>query len=274
MLGRYLSVTDGREQIFYFAGSIVRQQSQNLFVLEQVLGVLLILSGLLFEHFAAELDGLLTFLLVEPVSNLVSGAGGFDEGQPIPAWFMARLRNNFDDVAICQLGLQRQHPGIDLRSYTGVTDLGVNGVGEVDGSGVARQSDDLAFWCKGVDLFGIQVDLQRTEKIGRILHVLLQFHKMAQPRDAPIFAIVSDQLAVLVFPVRCYAFFSDAMHVRGSNLYFERLPAGDHRSVQRLVHIRPWHRDKILDAARNRHPDVVNDTKSRITILDAVGDDS
>ena len=118
---------------------------------------------------------------------------------------------------------QRHHAAIDLRADAAVADFGVNRVGEIDRRRVARQRDDFAFRREGVNLFGIQVDLQRAQEIRRVLHFLLPLDEMPQPGDALIFAVVGDELAVFVFPVRGDAFFGDAVHFGRSDLHFERL---------------------------------------------------
>ena len=75
---------------------------------------------------------------------------------------------------------------------------------------------------------------------------------MAQPGNPLVFAVVGDELAVFIFPVRGDAFFRDAMHFGRPDLHFKGLTACDDRSVQGLVTVRPRHRDEVFDAARDR----------------------
>ena len=59
----------------------------------------------------------------------------------------------------------------------------------------------------------------------------------------------------------------------GANLDFESLAGfGNHRSMQRLVEIRPRHGDEVLDAARHRTPQIMNDAENGVAILHRVGD--
>ena len=100
-------------------------------------------------------------------------------------------------------------------------DIGVNGVGEIDGRGVARQHDHFAARREGVDLFRVQVHLERGHELAGILHVALPFHQVAQPGDALIVRRRA-LAALLVFPVRGDALLGDAVHLLGADLDFER----------------------------------------------------
>src|SRR5262249_49537744 len=187
---------------------------------------------------------------------------------------MAGLSDDFDDVAISKLRPQRRHSSVDLRADATVADLSVNSVGEIDRSGVSRQGDDFAFRCESVDFFGIEIDLQRAQEIRRILHFLLPLHEMSQPGNSLILAIVRDKFAVFVLPMRRDAFLGNLMHLSCSNLHFEGLTAGYYGSVQRLIHIRPGHRNKIFDPAGDRAPGVVDDAECGVTVLDVVSNNS
>ncbi len=150
----------------------------------------------------------------------------------------------------------------------------MNRVSEIYRSGITREANHLALGRERINLFRIKVDLQRAQKIRGIFHILLPFDEMAQPRDSLIFAVVRDKLSVFIFPMCCDTFFGDAMHFCGSNLYFEWLAARDHRSVQRLVHVRPGHCNEVFNSPGDRPPRVVDDTKRSVAVLHAVGDDS
>jgi hypothetical protein len=54
------------------------------------------------------------------------------------------LRDDFHDIAVFQFGLEWNHPAVDFCSDTGVSDLGVNGVGKIDRRRIARERDDFA----------------------------------------------------------------------------------------------------------------------------------
>ena len=81
-------------------------------------------------------------------------------------------------------GLQRDNPAVYFGAHATVADFGVNGIGKVDGGGLARQDDHLAFGGEGVDLFGIEIDLEGGEELARIAHFLLPLQDVAQPGEA------------------------------------------------------------------------------------------
>jgi hypothetical protein len=155
-----------------------------------------------------------------------------------------------------------------------VADVGVNGVGEIDGRGVARQHDHLPLGRERVGLFGVQVHLQRGHELAGVLHLALPLHQVAQPGDALI--VRRRALAALfVFPVRGDAFLGDAVHFLGADLHFERLPLrSDHGSVQRLIQIGPRNGDEILDAARNGAPVIVDDAERGVAVLHRIGENA
>ena len=66
----------------------------------------LVFTGFAFEQLAADLDGAAAMILVEPVLDLVAGAGAFNECQPIAAGFVVLLGDDLDDIAGTQLGAQ------------------------------------------------------------------------------------------------------------------------------------------------------------------------
>src|SRR5215470_15596949 len=96
---------------------------------------------------------------------------------------------------------------------------------------------------------------------------------MPQPGNPVILAIVGNKFAVFVLPMRRDTFLGNLMHLRSSNLHLEGLTAGYHGCVQGLIHVRPWHRDKIFDPSGYGAPRVVDDAEGGITVLDVICDD-
>src|SRR5580658_8230854 len=168
---------------------------------------------------------------------------------------------------------QRNHAPVHLGADAGVADFGVHAVSEVNRRRVPRQHYHFSFWCEGVDLFRIKIDLQCGEKFVGIADVALPLDYLPQPGEA-LFVLRRDW-AVFVFPVGGNAFFRHLVHFLGANLDFKwRAVFRDHRSVQRLIEIRPRHGDEILDASRHRPPQVVNDTEHGVAILQRTRDDA
>ena len=165
-----------------------------------------------------------------------------------------------------QLVAQRHHASVHFGADAGVADFGVNGVGEVDRRGVARQHDNFALGREGVNLFRIKIDFQRRKKFVGIADIALPLDHLPQPGQ-PLLVLRRDR-AVFVFPMGGDAFLRHLVHLFGANLNFKRRAIfGDHRSVQRLVEVRPRHGDEILDASGHRPPQVVNDAEHGVAIL-------
>ena len=169
-------------------------------------------------------------MLVEPVADLVAGARTLNKCEPVAAGRVAVLRDDFDDVAVTQFGPQWNHAAVDPRADACVSNFGMDGVGEVDGGAVAGYNDDFALGSKGVDLFRVQVDLERRQELVGVGHVALPLDKLTDPGEPLLVARAHGRAAGLVFPVRGNAFFRDAMHFLGANLDFELVPAFAHHS--------------------------------------------
>ena len=191
-------------------------------------------AGFALQQLAADLDGAMALVLIEPVLDLVAGAGALDEREPVAAGFVVLLGDDFDDVAGAQLGAERNHAAIDLGADAGVADLGVDGVSEVDGRAVGRDHNDFSLGREGVDLVGIQVHLQAGEELVGVGHLLLPLDELANPVEAFFVARGDRVFAGLVFPVGGDAFLGDAVHLLGADLHLELMAAGaDDRGVQR-----------------------------------------
>ena len=103
------------------------------------------------------------------------------------------------------------------------------------GVDVAGQSDDPSARGEGVDLFRVEIDLERRHELGWVVHIVLPFDQLAQPA----YALVVRRRAVpalLVFPVRGDALFGHPVHLLGANLHFEGEAArADHGGVEGLI---------------------------------------
>src|SRR5579872_1635886 len=96
--------------------------------------------------------------------DLVSRARRLNYPQPVAAWRVSRLSENFNDVAAMQFMAQRDHPTIHFGSNAGVPNLRMNGIGEINGRRITRQNNDFAFRGERINFFGIKIDLQRGKK--------------------------------------------------------------------------------------------------------------
>ena len=146
-------------------------------------------------------------------------------------------------------------------------------VSEIDRRRPARQHDHPAERRERVDLLRVEVHFQSGKEVARIAHLPLPLDKLPQPRNALVFG-ARPFASFFVFPVRGNAFLGNAVHLFRPDLRFECDAAGsDHRSMQRLVQIRPGNRNKIFDAPGNGMPFVVNDSQRRIAVLHRVRND-
>src|SRR5215510_11817319 len=91
-----------------------------------------------------ELQVLLALARAYEAADRGLGLAGDDEALP---GRRRRLRLGCDDldlVAVGELGPERQHAAVDLGADSGIADLAVNGVGEVDRRRAPGQRDQLA----------------------------------------------------------------------------------------------------------------------------------
>src|SRR6185312_8923035 len=66
-----------------------------------------------------------------------------------------------------------------------------------------------------------------------------------------------------------------AVHLFRANLHFELHAAFGHdRGMQRLIQVRPRHRDEVLDAPRHRPPDAMDSAQRGIAVVYRFGDDA
>ena len=145
-------------------------------------------------------------------------------------------------------------------------------VGEVDRRRAARQRLDLALRREDVDLLRVELDPQVLQELLRVADFLLRFEQLAQPLKVLLVALGADA-AFLVLPVRRDALLGDPVHLLGADLHLERQAAlADDRRVQRLVAVRPRHRDEVLEPSRHRRPHLVDDAEHRVAVLDAARD--
>ena len=102
-------------------------------------GTLLHATELLVEQFLALGDVFFASLLLEPDADLLGGARGFDEGQPVATRTVGTFRGqHFDDVAVLQLVIEGDHAAVRLRPNATMANLGVDPVGKVDRSRAGR----------------------------------------------------------------------------------------------------------------------------------------
>ena len=182
--------------------------------------------------------------------DLVARVRRDDEIEPVPARLVCRLRDDFDDIAVLEARPQRHHLAVDPGADALMSDIGMNGVGKVDRRRPARKRLDEPLRREGVHLFGVELDFEVLDELLRVAHLLLVLQQLTHPLEVPIVTLIADA-SFLVFPMRRDALFRPAMHFYRADLHLERHAVlADHRRMERLVAVRPRHRDEILDSTR------------------------
>src|SRR5208337_3934669 len=181
LAGGVLAVADAGHQVVGTAESVFAGRSLQVGFLN-FLQRDAVFARFFFDQLASDFNGALALVDIEPVLDLVAGARGLDDGEPVAAGLVSGLGDDFDDVAGMELVAQRNHASVDLGAGATVADFGVDGIGEVDGRGLARQHQDLALGREGVNLFGVEVDFQGGEEFVGIGDVALPFDHLAKPR--------------------------------------------------------------------------------------------
>ncbi len=137
------------------------------------------------EVFAPAGDRVLASLADVPLSDLRTGLAAHHELEPVLARRSALgLRGeDLDGVTGLELRLERHEAAVHPRADARVADFGVDGVGEIDRSGVDGQGDDLALRREHEHLVVFEVDLQRGHELGGIVGVVLPVDDSSQPRE-------------------------------------------------------------------------------------------
>ena len=180
-----------------------------------------------------------------------------------------------DDLTIfSQSRVEGHHLGVDAGADAAVADLAVDGVGKVDGGRVLGQGDDLALGGEHEQLVGVQLGLERAHEVFGVLHAPFPVEHLADPGEALGEGGVVGAL-FFILPVGGNTEFRRLVHLVGADLYLERLAeVGDHRGVQRLVHVRLGGGDVVFDAAGDGLPALVDLAQHLVTLVYRADDDA
>ncbi len=191
---------------------------------------------------------------------------------------MARRGEDLDDIAVLETVAQRDDLAVDTRTDALVPDLGVDGVGEINGRCVAWEGLDRAFGREAVDLLRVEVDLERVQELVGVLDLLLPLEQLPQPGKGLV-VLVRTGAPFLVLPVRGDALLRDAVHLVSADLDLEGLAlVADDGGVQRLIAVGPRHGDEVFDATRHWTPEIVEHAEHGVAVWhrryeDAEGDE-
>src|SRR5581483_6100404 len=171
--------------------------------------------------------------------DLRSGARRRRDVEPVLRRLLARRGHDFDDIAALQFVTERLELPVHARAGDVVSELGVNGVREIDRRRAAWKDANVALRGEDADLVLEEIDLHALEELGRILELALPLHQLTEPPEFLRVRVADSPAPLLVLPVRRDAAFGDAMHLVRADLDLDALAArADHRRVERLVHVR------------------------------------
>ena len=149
-------------------------------------------------------------------------------------------------VAGPKLGAKGRQATVDFGAYAGVSDLGVNGVGEVDRARALGQHDQVALWRKTEDLVLKHLELGVLEEFFGIGRVIENFEEFSDP---PILAAIGDGV-LLVGPVRGNPEIRHLPHLSVAYLGLDTLLLGaDDGRVQSAIAVWLREGDVVLEAA-------------------------
>src|SRR5258707_627723 len=206
--------------------------------------------------------------------DAISCPRGNNKIQPVARRMGIRRRQNLHHIAILNLRSQGRHSPVDSCAGTGISDFRMDRISEVNRCCTSGQLNSPAHGCKGVDILWIEIEFQRVEKIARVLNLLRPLHEGPQ-RLQGIILVVRSPLIFFVLPMGSDPFFSNLVHLKGSDLDLERLPfCPNRRSVKRSVEIIPWGCNPILNSSRYWLPVVMYHAEGRIAVANLIWSDN
>ncbi len=128
-------------------------------------------------------DSVLPPLPGVPLTDLRTCPGRADEGQPVltrPGRMRTRREDRYG-VPVVEGGVQSGEPAIDSCAHALITDVGVDGIGEVDRGGPLRQRDHVTLGGEHEHLVGVQVKAQAVEELAGLCGFPLPVENLPQP---------------------------------------------------------------------------------------------
>ena len=185
-------------------------------------------------------------------------------------------RNDLHEIPRAKLIVQRLDFAIYFCADHAVSDGAVYGISKVNRSRAFRQAFDVALRGKYENLVCKKIHFECFHKFVGIFHFSLIVQQISYPFQLSVivggFSVLS---AFFIFPVRRDSDFCRFMHLPRSDLRLEGLSVrADQRGMERLIHVRLWHGDIVLEASRHRRIHFMDDPKHRITFLHGIYDDA
>jgi hypothetical protein len=125
---------------------------------------------LLFQQGATLGDIAVVILLLEPEAHPVARPRGPEialmNAEPVAAGGGVLLGDDLDRLTAAQGLVERDDTTIDLGAPAAIADLGMDGIGKIQGRGAARQIDDLGLGREHINVGGLELRLEAFKKIG------------------------------------------------------------------------------------------------------------
>ena len=115
----------------------------------------------------------------------------------------------------------------------------------------------------------IKIHFQRGKEFARLLHLARPFNELAHPDDALVIRF-GNLASILVLPVCGNALLGNSVHLLRTDLHLEWLAFVNHGGVQRLIQVRPRHRDIVLEPAGHGAPNLMHKAERAVTVSDCV----
>ena len=226
------------------------------------------------QNLATQLDRCRVLLDAESLPDLVTSATGADVRQPVATRLRRWRRDDLHRLRVFELAGQTGDAPVDARTLTMEADLRVNREGEVDRRRPLGQLDDVAGRSEDENFVLIQIELEELEKLVGSFCIELQLEHLTEPLQRAI-ELVGAARIFLESPVSRDSVLGGAVHLAGADLNLKELPIGPEDSrMQRLVAVRLWLRDVVLDALLQRRELVVDHAEGVVTVGNGIDEDA
>ena len=217
-------------------------------------------------------------MAVEVFDVLADGAAratGNGEIQPCRIGLGVFGSDDFNGVAGFEFGTQGHHGVVDAGGDGFVSDVGVDGVGEVYGCRTLRQRENFAFRRQDIDFVGEQIDFDVLKELDSVRAAGLQIKDVFQPLVSMEDSLIDGIFAGFVYPVSGDASFGYSVHFARADLDFNgQSVRTDQSCVQALVAVAFGDGDIVFEAAGLGLVEIVQRAEGGITGGDAVDDDA
>ena len=175
------------------------------------------------RQFPAQCDEPIPVRFAQGPANGGLGLAGRSDLQPRGLRSLALGSNDVDGLAVLHPCPQRHAHPVHLRAHTGISDAGVNGIGEINGRRAARQLHHLAFGRETEHLVRIHLQLDGFEEILVILFAVELLGQLRNPLRRVHGKGVLRPHTIAIGPVGRHAGFGNVMHLPGADLHLDAL---------------------------------------------------